>query len=308
MHLRHWLLLVLTQSIWTGSYLAMKVAGEEMPVGLIVVLRYGLATLVLLSATPWNGLPRLERRDWLLVVALGALNFTLAPTLQISGLQCTQSIDVSILIALEPTITVALAALALRDRPSGTTIWALLLGTVGMLILSSAGFAGEVAGASNRLLGNSLFTVSLLCEAAVTVGGGRLAVRYAPSQAVLAMKAAGFIAAAVIFAPVVFSAEFGSYSWKAWTSVIYLAVLPSAFCYTMWYRVIKVVPVSHVALSLFVQPIVGTIIGYTLLDETIGIETVVGALLVCASLAWWQTRSLRNKAAMQAAAPPYPET
>ena len=47
-HLRHWLLLVLTQSIWTGSYLAMKLAGEEMPVGLIVCLRYGLATLVLL--------------------------------------------------------------------------------------------------------------------------------------------------------------------------------------------------------------------------------------------------------------------
>ena len=286
----------------------MKVAGEEMPVGLIVVLRYGLAALVLLAATPWNGLPRLERRDWLLVVALGTLNFTLAPTLQISGLKYTQSIDVSILIALEPTITVALAALALRDRPSGATIWALLLGTVGMLILSGVGFAGQVAGASNRLLGNSLFTVSLLCEAAVTVAGGRLAVRYAPSQAVLAMKAAGFVAAAIFFGPVVVSAEFGAYSWKAWASVVYLAVLPSALAYTVWYRVIKVVPVSHVALSLFVQPIVGTVIGYTFLDETIGIETVVGALLVCASLAWWQARSLRNQSAVQAAAPPYPET
>jgi len=286
----------------------MKVAGEEMPVGLIVVLRYGLATLVLLSATPWNGLPRFERRDWLLVVALGALNFTLAPTLQISGLQYTQSIDVSILIALEPTMTVLLAAMALQERPSGATIWTLLLGTLGMLVLSGVGFAGEVAGASNRLLGNSLFTVSLLCEAAVTVGGGRLAVRYAPSQAVLAMKAAGFIAAVVVFAPIVLSADYVAYSWKAWSSVIYLAVLPSAFCYTVWYRVIKVVPVGHVALSLFVQPIVGTIIGYTLLDETVGVETVAGALLVCASLAWWQARSLRNQAAVQATVPPYPET
>jgi len=205
-------------------------------------------------------------------------------------------------------MTVLLAAMALQERPSGATIWTLLLGALGMLVLSGVGFAGEVAGASNRLLGNSLFTVSLLCEAAVTVGGGRLAVRYAPSQAVLAMKAAGFIAAVVVFAPIVLSADYVAYSWKAWSSVIYLAVLPSAFCYTVWYRVIKVVPVGHVALSLFVQPIVGTIIGYTLLDETVGVETVAGALLVCASLAWWQARSLRNQAAVQATVPPYPET
>ena len=169
-------------------------------------------------------------------------------------------------------------------------------------------FQDEVAGASNRLLGNSLFTVSLLCEAAVTVAGGRLAIRYAPSHAVLAMKAAGFVAAALFFAPVVLAADFGTYSWKAWAAVVYLAVLPSALAYTLWYRVIKVVPVSHVALSLFVQPIVGTIIGYTLLDETIGIETIAGALLVCASLAWWQARNLRNQSAVRAAAPPCPET
>ncbi len=104
------------------------------------------------------------------------------------------------------------------------------------------------------------------------------------------------------------SADFGAYSWKAWVSVIYLAVLPSAFAYTVWYRVIKVVPVSYVALSLFVQPILGTMIGYTFLDETIGIETVAGALLVCASLAWWQARSLRSQSGVQAATPPYPQT
>ena len=218
----------------------MKIAGQEMPVGLIVFLRYGLASLMLLSAAPWNGLPRLDRRDWLLVAFLGALNFTLAPTLQISSLKYTQSIDVSILIALEPTLTVLLATLALRERPSGTTIRALGVGTLGMLILSGVGFRGDLATAPNRLLGNVLFTASLLCEASVTVAGGRLARRYPASHSVLAMKAAGFFTAAVVFAPVILSADVSNVSWKGWASVIFLAVLPSVVCYTLWYRVIKV--------------------------------------------------------------------
>ena len=217
--------LFLTQSIWAGSYVGMKLAGQEMPVGLIVFLRYGLASLLLLSAAPWNGLPRLDRRDWLLVAFLGALNFALAPTLQISSLKYTQAIDVSILIALEPPLTVLLATLALRERPSGTTIRALAVGTLGMLILSGVGFSSEVATAPNRLLGNVLFTASLLCEASVTAAGGRLARRYPASHSVLAMKAAGFLTAAVVFAPVILSADVSNVSWKGWASVIFLAVL-----------------------------------------------------------------------------------
>lgn len=293
-HRRHWIILFLTQTLWAGSYVAIKLAGQEMPVGLIIFLRYGLASLLLLSAAPWNGLPRLQRRDWLLVACLGALNFTLAPALQITSLKYTQAIDVSILIALEPTLTVLLATLALREKPSATTISALAMGTFGMLILSGVGFRHLLPTHPDRLLGNVLFTASLLCEASVTVAGGRLAGRYPPSHSVLAMKGAGFLTAAVFFAPVILGADIGNVSWQGWTSVAFLAVFPSVVCYTLWYRVIKVVPVSHVALSLFVQPIVGSAIGYTLLGETISRETLMGALLVCAGLAWWQARTLRT--------------
>jgi drug/metabolite transporter (DMT)-like permease len=167
------------------------------------------------------------------------------------------------------------------------------VGSLGMLVLSGAGFSGEAATAPNRLLGNVLFTVSLFCEASVTAAGGRLAGRYPASHSVLAMKAAGFVTATAFFAATIVGTDFNEITWKGWASVLYLASFSSVVCYTLWYRVIKVVPVSHVALSLFIQPIVGTVIGYTLLGETVGYETVLGGLLICASLAWWQVRALR---------------
>lgn len=294
MQLHQWVWLLLAQSVWAGSYVAMKTAGAEMPVGSVVVFRYGIATLALLALAARYGLPRLGRGDLWLVIALGALNFTLAPTLQVWSLRYTQAVDVSILIALEPTITVAAAAIALRERTRPSTLAALLLGTLGMVILSGAGFSAPLPGAPNRLLGNAAFVLSLVCEASVTVAGGHLARRYPPMQSILLMKAAGFLVALLIYGNTAASTDFSAVSMDAWYSILYLALLSSAFAYTVWYHVIRTVPVNHVALSLFAQPLAGAALGYALLGEHIGYETLTGAVLICASLVWWQARDNRS--------------
>jgi drug/metabolite transporter (DMT)-like permease len=291
LHLQHWFWLFLAQTCWAGSYVAMKLAAQEMPVGTVIFLRYGIVSLLFLAAMPWLGIPRFQRRDLLLVVVLGALDFALAPTLQVGSLLYTQAIDASILIALEPMMAVLVAAVALRERPSRSTIFALIAGTIGMLVLSGAGFGGTTPGASHRLLGNLMFTASLLCESAVTVAGRTLAPRYRPSHLVFSMKMAGFFVSSIIYAPVIASTNFGSITMRGWESILFLSILASMFGYTVWYRIIRVVPVSYVALSLFIQPLVGTMLGYTLLGEEINLQTLVGALVVCVSLAWWQLRT-----------------
>ena len=96
MRLSHWVWLFLVQFCWTGSYVAMKWAGEEMPVGVVVFLRYGLASAGFLAGNIFWGLPRVEKRDLALVALVGALNFAAAPAMQIASLRYTQAIDVSI--------------------------------------------------------------------------------------------------------------------------------------------------------------------------------------------------------------------
>ena len=120
------MLLLAAQVGWADSSVAMKFAGDAMPVGSVVVFRYGIATFGYLLLLPLIGLPRLEKRDWFLVAVLGAVNFALAPTLQVESLRYTQAADVSILIGLEPLITVLLAGFSCeniwileRSRPWG---------------------------------------------------------------------------------------------------------------------------------------------------------------------------------------------
>lgn len=287
------MLLLASQSLWSGSYVAMKFAGDEMPVGAVVVLRYGLVAVGYLLLLPFLGLPRFGGRDWLLIGGLGALNFTLSPTLQVASLRYTQSLDVAILVAFEPILTVVLARLVLREPLAGRTVGALILGVLGMLTLSGVGFpqAGLTA---ERLYGNMLFVGSMLTEVSVTLAGARLAKRYSPLQVMAVMKVMGFFTASLIYFPVMQALDLGGVSLKAWSSLAYLAFLASLFSYSVWYYVIREAPVNQVALSLFVQPIVGAALGYSLANERVGPYTFVGAAMILVSLGWWQWRTAQS--------------
>jgi drug/metabolite transporter (DMT)-like permease len=290
MKLKHWLWLLVVQIIWASSYVAMKVAVSEMPVSGVVFLRYGIAAVGFTGIWLFSGFPRLARRDLLLIVLLGGLSFALAPILQITGLQYTQAVDVSILISFEPLITVLVAAIALREHPSRRTIITLAIATAGLMILSGASMSGEAGSRSLRLLGNLLFLFALVFEGAVSVSGRALTVRYRPDHLIGAMMIAGFIAATLINAPVIAATDFGSITWRGWSAVLFLGLGCSIFTYVAWFRVLKDVPVNRVALSLYIQPVAGTLLGILLLGETVDASTLVGAFVICASLIWWQVR------------------
>ena len=291
---QYWLWLFLVQFCWTGSYVAMKWAGDEMPVGVVVFLRYGGASVGFLVGNLFTGRPRWHRSDLGLLVLLGALTFALAPTLQIASLRYTQAIDVSILIALEPMLTALVAALLLKEHISRRTALALVAGTAGMFLLSGVGLPSGAGLAAGRLLGNLMFFASLLFEVAVTVSGRRLAYRYRPSDAVQAMMLAGCLTAGLVYAGPIAAMDFAAPSLRAWGSIVYLVVGPSIFSYTLWYRILREVPANRVALSLFFQPVIGTFLGYFLLHETVGVGTLLGGALVCGGLAWWQIRDGRD--------------
>lgn len=290
---RIWTLLLLAQAMWAGSYVAMKVAGEAMPVGAVVVYRYGLASFAYLFLIPLVGLPKLAKRDWALVAFLGVINFALTPTLQVESLRWTRAADVSLLIGLEPMLTVILAGLILREKVNPRIAVAMALGLAGVWILSNPTTGGDEA-ASNRSWGNMLFLGSLLCEATVTISGGRLAKLYPPLPTIAAMKAFGLLAALLFYGPVVAETSPASFGAEAWTSLVYLALLPSLFAYSAWYWAIARTPVNQIAPTLYAQPFVGAFLGWLLLSETLGPRTWAGGALILGALAWTQAMSRKT--------------
>ena len=265
----------------------MKFAGDELPIGAVVVFRYLVAVA---GFTLLGRLPRIPKEDRLLIFVLGSLNFALSPSLQVAALRYTQVADASILISLEPLVTVLAAALFLGNPLGGRTVAASVMALVGALVLSGVGAPpGELT--PERLLGNALFLGSMCFEVFITIAGGRLAHKYDPLAAMAALKACGLVAASVIYAPVLIETDFFAVSPRAWLSVVYLGLFASVIGYGVWYYAIARAPVSQVAMSLYLQPAVGAALGVLVAGETVGAHTFIGAAIIGLALIWWRLRA-----------------
>jgi drug/metabolite transporter (DMT)-like permease len=283
--------LVLAQLVWGASYVAMKWVLAELPVPVVVFLRLGFASLAFVVYWAFRKPPKFAPRDFLLIVGVGILDFFVGQTLQFAALKHTQAVDASILVMFEPLITVVLAAWMVRERPTRITWIALGFGMAGMVILSNPASVGGVGLTAARLFGNLLFLLALTCEGVFSASGKIFLRRYSPIHCIALMTLSAFAVGTVVNLPVIGSADYGAVSAKAWLSAAFLGLVCCAAGYTLWYWVIQRAPVQQAALSLFLQPVFGTVFATLLLGESVGFGTLVGAGLIVSSLAWWHLRS-----------------
>jgi drug/metabolite transporter (DMT)-like permease len=282
--------LVLAQLAWGASYVAMKWVLAELPVPVVVFLRLGFASLAFGIYWLVRHPPRFSRKDFLLIVGVGVLDFFVGQMLQFTALRHTQAIDASILVSFEPLVTVLLAAWIVRERPKRATWIALAIGIVGMVILSN-GYSAGVGVTAERLFGNLLFLMALSCEGVFSATGKLFVNRYGAIHCIALMTIAAFITGTLVNFPAIRSTDFATVSMRAWASSAFLGLVCCAAMYSLWYWVLKRAPVQQAALSLFLQPLFGTLFGYVLLGESIGFGTLLGAGIIVSSLVWWQLRS-----------------
>lgn len=287
------LLIVLLQLIWSASYVAMKLSLMEMPVGLVLVLRYGIAALAFLAAGQLKLRPKFTRKEWALLLLVGVINFSGSPYFQLKGLSLTNAADASVLIAFEPIVTALLAVLILKEKLKGVTLITFLIATSGVLFMS--GWQPSTPGTlgASRLLGDAVFFLSLLCEGTCTITAKEMMRRHNPFRLIAWMMLFGFAANLLGNAPLLFQTSWTALTLSGWGSVLYLSLLCSVFGYCGWVFLLQRMAVNHVALSLFLQPVMGIFLASAVLSEPINARTILGTLIVLSSLlVWWWFQTL----------------
>ena len=64
------------------------------------------------------------------------------------------------------------------------------------------------------------------------------------------------------------------------TSIILLGVLHTAYTYVIYHEGIKEVKLQHAGIFLYLDPVVASIAGYMIFQETIGLQGIMGAFLI----------------------------
>ncbi|MEC9482943.1 MAG: DMT family transporter, partial [Halomonas sp.] len=85
--------------------------------------------------------------------------------------------------------------------------------------------------------------------------------------------------------------------WAGWGAVFYTAVMSSIVAYGLWYRLLQKHPVSRVVPLSLLMPVFAVLLGMWLLDDPLGLNKLLGGLLVVAGLAVINVRFGRRRGA-----------
>jgi drug/metabolite transporter (DMT)-like permease len=286
-YITSWLLLILANILWATSYVTSKFALNDVSVIVMLALRMGISAIILL---PFLWIRRREllltRQGYIQLALLALVGFVINKLCEFGGLALTTASDVALLISSESIFTAALSWILLRERFKKTTFFALLLGFVGVyLIIGRSWFPQIPAGGDIwRIVGDLLVIVALTVEAFYTVRGKSLLIKHSP----LVITAASIVGSLFFWGPVA-GGEVLLNGWQpispiGWLSIVWLALMATVIAYLAWFKGLVHVDGSAAAATLFIQPLLGTLLAVVFLQDQLTPLTIVGAILIVISV------------------------
>jgi drug/metabolite transporter (DMT)-like permease len=281
-------LFIVMSLIWGATWIAIKVGVEAVPPIFFAALRYVLvaAVLVLIVSdfqAPFTGgaIKRTLITGMLVNVGTYSLLFW--------GMQFVASgVSGLVNLALIPVGLFGLSVLLGDDNMSWRHLAAVLLGVAGLVILFSNKLAA--IGSGSELFGAAAIVAATFCYCLGTVMSRPLLVTFTPLQVTAAQAivgAVGLTLLAVLLEPVSLRTVSALISPAPLAGLLYLVFAGTLAAYSIYLRLVRDWGAPRAGTYAFVSPVVALLLGWLVLDETIGWREVVGAavMLIAAAIA-----------------------
>lgn len=286
-HTFSWFLLILANVLWACSYVAAKFALRDISVNMMNALRMIISAVVLLPLLiVMRKELNLTRRDLPQLALLAIIGFVVNKMLEFGGLSLTTASDVALLITSESIFTAALSWLLLRERFKPLTAIALLLGLLGVYLIVERSIIPNIppGGGALRILGDLMVVLALVFESFYTVRGKALLVKHPP----LLITAVAIVGSTIFWVPLaggeILYSGWHPLSLAAWLGVGWLAIMSTVVAYLAWFKGLAEIDGSAAASTLFVQPLLGTVLAIILLRDQLLPTTIIGGILIVISV------------------------
>jgi chloramphenicol-sensitive protein RarD len=296
------LLLVLCNLAWSVNGLAGKSLLEAFSGIQVGWMRYaGAFSAFLLYAASGVLFRRRRWTDYFLIprraevardlAILGVGPFALSPVFQFIGLKTVQAMDYSILIAVEPLVTVWMAWIVLGERMKRIHFVAMGIALFGFLLFSGI-FRTGISGFPFGML---FLLGALVAECAHSVFGKKLVAEFEPRRFLGSALGIGAVLLTVFTAATDGIPDLTRIQTRGqWASALWIGPIASTCTYIVWSAVSKRVAVATMSITLFIQPVAGAALGYLFRDEGLDLERAVGAFLILAAIASLSLQELRS--------------
>ncbi|PFK43252.1 EamA family transporter [Bacillus cereus] len=276
--------LSLAASIWGGMYVISKYVLDFIPPLTLVWIRFIIAFFVLymiLKITERNNKKkiRIHKRDWLLFAWIGFIGYFISITCQFIGTKLSDAHTGSLVTSATPAFMVVFATLILKEKLTTRRMLSTILATTGVIIV--IGWDIEV--------GSYFIGTIILVGAAITWALLSIYVKIASTRfSSLVITTYAIFFSLFFITPCMIwelqSSPFGNLNTTIILGIFYLGIISTAGAFFLWNKGLELMDASIGSLFFFVQPIVGSLLGWFLLDETLNRNFFIGGALIIFSV------------------------
>lgn len=274
--LAFWLFMMLV--LWSGNYVAGKIALRTLDPITLVCLRLQLAAFLMLAIyfmRP-NRQP-LRLGDVWPFLYLGFLGVVINQGLFTVGLNYTTSNHSAVLIAVGPIIILLLARAMKLEAFTAAKVAGMAISFVGVYLLETE--QGSPAN-SPLLMGDIITFGGVIGFAIYAVLGKRVVAQYDA----IALNTFNCVAAALLLLPLTIRQcihlDWQSVALSGWLGMIYMAVGSSVAAYTIFYWVLRYMTASRVGAVSYFQPVIVILLSMAFLGERPSRMLLEGTALV----------------------------
>ena len=262
--------------VWGLAFVATRIGLDELSPPQLTAARFLIAAVPVL----WLARPRVS---WTWLIAVGLTLFAGQFLFQFFGIATGMPPGLaSIVVQSQALVTIVLAALFLRERPTARQVAGVLAGAAGLAVIALT------VGADLTPAGLGLTLVSPLSFAVGNVLWKRLPPT-APTALVawlsLVPPIPALLVALAVDGPGGIAGSLASVSWRGAAAAIYLGAVATVLAYAIWGDLLRRYPTAVVAPFALLVPFVAAVSSALVFGERFGPLRLAGMALVLAGLA-----------------------
>jgi len=271
--------------VWGSTFLAIRVGVRQVPPFLFAGMRFFTAGIILYLWMRARGTPSPNRRQWASALLLAVLIFVLDYGLLFWAEQRVPSGIAAVMMATIPVFMALAEILLLRTQKLTVRLaFALLVGMGGVAVLVSRSVAF-----GDRPIETSGAIALVIAAIGWSLASALSRKLVLPESKVMSSGAQMLAGGVMLFVTSAALGEFRGFHVQAvpagaWFALLYLIIAGSIIAFTAYVWLIHHESPTKVGTYAYVNPVVAVAVGYFLGGEALGTRTVMGTLLVLASV------------------------
>lgn len=269
--------LSIAASIWGGMYVSSKYLLETIPPMSLLFIRYLIAAVVLLGVCMYykSRLKKIQHWHWFLQV--GFIGYFLSIGTQFLGTKLSNAHLASLITTLSPIFLSAFAVVLLKENMTKKQFVSMFIAVFGLVtIVGLPSSDGE-----NILYGNLILIFTSISWGYYSVIARKASQHYPPIQ----LTTIGILLATLFTFPVALT-EWNEwqvaqlFDWSIIFNILFIGVIATALAFFSWNKGLELTPSHQAGLFFFLQPIVGTLLGWSLLGEQLSVSFIIGSMFI----------------------------